>query len=320
MKNKIIKASALVMGSALLVLFACEKKKVLNPLGTGPGKGGSGELYSTTTTGGSTTSPPLNLGIILGSSTNGTGAQPNLRKIMMLDGFTYAEGTPYVSNTISSNRFMCVGSGPNDVCYIMKDDGSATINFYYNGSSSYSGSLKLGSTGGADFLPDELEMTGDSPSQVYAIKDSKIYRIDNITSNAPYATQILDMSSTQQTHWRKTISPTTSSDTLKLFVAETNSAKGSTTSTIKVYNIMGITGTPSLSGLISSLSISYNNTYNLSSYNHNTISSPYHIVIGNSSVNTSATYQLSGLYVPSNPNTSISSFPIYTNDCSYLYP
>ena len=318
---KTIMKSAFVLAViSITCLFSCQKKNTasISPVETA----GESSSNARTTAGGATTTftTPNLSGHIIGSSDLAYLGDQN---VFSLDGVTYAGQPPYRNSTTEKYYGAAAYAQYKAVVYrdnsaptttkLFFDQPGSTLSPYYD--------LKLGSATGPDFLPDEIEFVSASASSLYALHGNSIYRIDGLTTASVAYAVLVYTFPTSPVSWafyRKTISHGNTAGTLKVFIAETASPKGSSVSDIKVYTLSGLTGTPTLSSLESTLPISYTNTQNLSSFSTRTNGSTdwYHVVIGTGSTNTSTTYQLTGSTGTLSSPSVITAFPAYVNDCS----
>lgn len=271
-------------------------------------------MYANRSTGGTSTTGSttgtLYVGDVLGSSSVDYPSPMALgRNIFDLDAATWSVKPAFATTFITNDRYYGIAAYLKHYCKIDKVDGVGTVNFSYTSpTAGYAGSLHLGSISGSDFLPEEIEMTADNTSSVYAFSGTTIYRIDNITANDPYATAVYSLPS-GWTFYRKTLSPTCGASTeLRLVVAKTGVLVGSSVSSLQTYtlDVSAPTVTPTL---ISSTALTYTNTQNLSSFTNFNNPSVYYIVIGDGTAGTGTIYNTSA--------TSVASFPSYVNDCAF---
>ncbi len=321
--KKMMKPASLLVAILMACVVACQKK---NPEKLNPGTANTGYDTQARSTGGTTSTTtftvPNLVGHIIGSSEFDYLGDKN---VFSLNGGTYS-GEPPLLNSTTDNYYGAAAyddykavvyrsnSAPTTTKLLFMQPGS-TLSPYYD--------LKLGSATGPDFLPDEIEFINATASSLYAIQGNSIYRIDGLTTASVAYAVLVYTFPTSPVNWsffRKAISHGDAAGELKVFIAETASAKGSSVNNIKVYTLSGLAGTPTLSSLESTITLSYNNTQNLSAFSIRTNASAsdwYHIVIGNSSTNTSTTYQLTGTTgtLGSTPS-AVTAFPAYVNDCS----
>lgn len=311
--KKTVKISVSLLVVAFMVLFACQKKQV-SPLSGNASEESADVLRSTGGTTGTTGTGTLSTTRIMGSSSDDYfSSGMNTRNVFMLNSMTYANMIPYAVAS-GSERYFCVGSYAADICTIKKTDGLAPITLLYDGvGGSRSGDLKLGSPSGADFMPNEIEMTTASMSSVYAFSGNTVYRIDGIAASSPYATAIFTIpTSTAQIYHSKTICQGDNSNELKIIIAATAMPRGSTVSQMQMYTLSNLSGSPSLSLNATLTGITYSNSTNLSSYN---LAGDYRIVIGNSTAHTGNIYTID-LTTNTINSSSVGSFVTAVNDCS----